>query len=176
MGSGVPGLQYLLHVGFSSCGSWALEHRHSSCGPWLVACGIFPDQGSNHVSCIGRWILYHWATRKGPSLHFWKESLFSCHVPTASDLIFSPWPYTQVIVLPSCVILPFTTNLHSLASLVAQMVKNLPAMQESQVQSLGQEDPWKRKWQSSAVFFPRKFHGQRNLEGYSPWDHKVGHD
>ena len=27
------------------------------------------------------------------------------------------------------------------ASLVAQMVKNLPAMQETQVQSLGQEDP-----------------------------------
>ena len=27
------------------------------------------------------------------------------------------------------------------ASLVAQMVKNMPAMQESQVQSLGQEDP-----------------------------------
>ena len=29
------------------------------------------------------------------------------------------------------------------ASLVAQMVKNLPAMQETQVQSLGQEDPVK---------------------------------
>ena len=28
-----------------------------------------------------------------------------------------------------------------LASLIAQMVKNLPAMQETQVQSLGQEDP-----------------------------------
>ena len=27
------------------------------------------------------------------------------------------------------------------ASLVAQTVKNLPAMQETQVQSLGQEDP-----------------------------------
>ena len=27
------------------------------------------------------------------------------------------------------------------ASLVAQMVKNLPAMQETQVQSLSQEDP-----------------------------------
>ena len=29
----------------------------------------------------------------------------------------------------------------SMASLVAQMVKSLPAMQESWVQSLGQEDP-----------------------------------
>ena len=29
---------------------------------------------------------------------------------------------------------------HNIASLVAQMVKNLPAMQETQVQSLGWED------------------------------------
>ena len=38
-------------------------------------------------------------------------------------------------------------------SLVTLMVKNLPAMQETWVQSLGQED------------LP-KFHGQRSLEGY----------
>ena len=25
------------------------------------------------------------------------------------------------------------------------------------------------KWQLSPVFFPGKFHGQRNLVGYSPW-------
>ena len=31
------------------------------------------------------------------------------------------------------------------ASLVAQMVKNLPAIQETQVQSLGQDDPPKKK-------------------------------
>ena len=31
------------------------------------------------------------------------------------------------------------------ASLVAQMVKNLPAMLETQVQSLGQEDPLEKK-------------------------------
>ena len=33
------------------------------------------------------------------------------------------------------------THSKPLASLVAQMVKSLPAMQETQVQSLGQEDP-----------------------------------
>ena len=32
--------------------------------------------------------------------------------------------------------------------------------------------PCRRKWQSIPVFLPGKFHGQRNLEGYSPWDHK----
>ena len=26
------------------------------------------------------------------------------------------------------------------------------------------------------VSLPGEFHGQRSLEGYSPWDHRVGHD
>ena len=32
--------------------------------------------------------------------------------------------------------------------------------------------PWRRKWQPTPVFFPGKFHGQRSLVNYSPWDHK----
>ena len=54
------------------------------------------------------------------------------------------------------------------ASLEAQVVKNLP-MQETQVQSLSLEDPWREKRQSISVFFPGKFHGQRSLAGYRPW-------
>ena len=42
---------------------------------------------------------------------------------------------------------------------VAQMVKSLPAMQETQVQSLGQEDPWRRKWQATPVLLPGEFYG-----------------
>ena len=49
------------------------------------------------------------------------------------------------------------------------MVKNLPAVQETWIQSLGQEDPWRRKWQPTPVFLPGKCHGQRSLAGYSPW-------
>ena len=55
-----------------------------------------------------------------------------------------------------------------MASLVAQTVKNLPAMWETWVQSLGQEDPWRRKWEPTPVFLPGEFHGQRSLEGYIP--------
>ena len=41
----------------------------------------------------------------------------------------------------------------------------------------GQEDPWRRKWQSTPVFLPGKFHRQRSLAGYSPWGCKrVGHN
>ena len=63
----------------------------------------------------------------------------------------------------------------SWASLVVQRVKHLPSMWESQVQSLSQENPWRRKWQPSPVFLPGKPHGWRSLVGYSPrgrkeWD------
>ena len=39
----------------------------------------------------------------------------------------------------------FTALMECEGSLVPQMVKNLPAMQEMQVQSLGQEDPFKEE-------------------------------
>ena len=52
------------------------------------------------------------------------------------------------------------------------VAKNPPAMQETRVQSLGQEDPWRRKWQPTPVFLPGESCGQRNLVGYNPWDHK----
>ena len=32
--------------------------------------------------------------------------------------------------------------------------------------------PWRRKWQTTPVFSPGEFHGQRRLVGYSPWGHK----
>ena len=31
---------------------------------------------------------------------------------------------------------------------------------------------WRRKWQSTPVFLPREFHGQRSLMGYSPLGRK----
>ena len=52
------------------------------------------------------------------------------------------------------------------------VVKKLPAMQETQVQSLGREDPWTMKGQPTPVFLPGKSHGQRGLAGCGPWGHK----
>ena len=45
-------------------------------------------------------------------------------------------------------------------------------MQEARVQPWVRKIPWKRKWQPAPVFLPRESHGQRSLEGYSPWGHK----
>ena len=45
------------------------------------------------------------------------------------------------------------------ASIVAQLVKSLSAMWETWVRSLGWEDPRRRAWQPTPVFWPREFHG-----------------
>ena len=57
-------------------------------------------------------------------------------------------------------------------SLVAQWSRIHLQMQETHVQSLDGDDPWRTKWQSTAVFLPEKSYGQRSLVGYSPWGHK----
>ena len=49
------------------------------------------------------------------------------------------------------------------ASLLAQMVKNLPVMRETWVRSLGWEDPLRSVWQPAPVFLP----------GKSPWTEEA---
>ena len=58
------------------------------------------------------------------------------------------------------------------------MVKNPPAMQETQVQPLGQEDFLEEETATHAVFLPGEAQGQRSLAGFSPWSHKesLNHD
>ena len=53
------------------------------------------------------------------------------------------------------------------ASPVTQKVKNLPAVQETGVRSLGWEDPLEEKEMATPVILAGEFHGQRSLEGYS---------
>ena len=42
---------------------------------------------------------------------------------------------------------------------VAQLVKNLPAMQETWVQSPGCEDPWEKEMATHSNTLPGAFHG-----------------
>ena len=49
-------------------------------------------------------------------------------------------------------------DMYILGFLVSQMVKRLPAMQETQFQALGREDPWRRKWQPTPAFLPGESH------------------
>ena len=45
-------------------------------------------------------------------------------------------------------------------------------MQETQVRSLGQEDPLEKGMAIHTSILPGEFHGQRSVAGYSPWGHK----
>ena len=55
------------------------------------------------------------------------------------------------------------------ASLVAQMVKSLPAMQETWIPSLGQEGPLEKEMAThSSILTWKKSHGWRSLAGYTP--------
>ena len=55
---------------------------------------------------------------------------------------------------------------------MAQTVKNLPPMQEAQIQSLDWKDSWRREGQPTLVFLPGELHGERSLLGYSLGGHK----
>ena len=58
------------------------------------------------------------------------------------------------------------------AFLVAQTVKNLSAMWETQVRSLGWEDPLEKEMATHPSILLGESHGQRSLVGYSPCSHK----
>ena len=57
--------------------------------------------------------------------------------------------------------------------LMAQMVKNLPAIQEIQVLSLGQEDPLEKGMATYSSILAWRIPWTKEPGGlYNPWDHK----
>ena len=52
------------------------------------------------------------------------------------------------------------------------MIKNLPAMQETWVPSLGRKDPLENGVATQSSVLAWRIHGQRSLVGYSSWGHK----
>ena len=59
---------------------------------------------------------------------------------------------------------------------VAQMIKNLPAMQETQVQSLSWEDLLEKGMATHYRILAWKIPWTEEPEGYCPGDHRVRHD
>ena len=55
---------------------------------------------------------------------------------------------------------------------MAHTVNNLPAMQETEVQSLSQEDTLEKGRATHSSILAWRIPGQRSLVGYSPWGHK----
>ena len=80
------------------------------------------------------------------------------------DFISSDWDWASVYLgQGSCVITFYLNKAYLLlkfgASLMTQMINNLAAMQETWIQSLGEEDPWRRE-RPPIPFLPEEFHGQ----------------
>ena len=103
---------------------------------------------------------------------------FSENVFKSVFCIISPFPSTSYCKYHCsrhscllCFVFEVTSE-STWASLVAQTVKNLPAMQGTLGQSLGGEMPWRREWLCTPVFIPGEFHGERSLLSYNPWGRK----
>ena len=71
-----------------------------------------------------------------------------------------------------CIYIPICIHICNVilgSSLMAQMVKNLPAMQKTWVWYLDQEDPLEEEMATYSSILPGKYHGQRSLVRCSPW-------
>ena len=98
---------------------------------------------------------YHWSSMKVTFCYTWKYSGFYSFFFLFFLFVSSSWPFGFV-----------TGFIFAQASLVAQLVKNLPTMWENWVQSLGWEDPLdKGKATHSSI-----------LAWRIPWGGRVGHD
>ena len=60
--------------------------------------------------------------------------------------------------------------------MVAQLVKNLPAVMETWVQSLCQEDPLEKEMSNNSSILAWRIPCQKIPEGYRPWVARVRHD
>ena len=61
--------------------------------------------------------------------------------------------------------------------MVVQLVKNLPAMQETQVGSLGWEDPLEEGMATHSSILVWRIPVDKGVwQGHSPRGHRVGHD
>ena len=98
--------------------------------------------------------------RKSYPLVFWPREFHG---------LYSPWGHKESDTTEQ---LSLSLSSYNWASLMAQMVKNLPVVQETQIQSWVGKISWRREWLPTLVLLPGEFHGQRSLVGCSPWAHK----
>ena len=124
-----------------------------------VARGIFSGQRLNYRHLIGRWILNHWTTREVP--RFFLFNLFIYFSWRIITILWCGWfmlMYAKIgfkvakdknswvthgwkdFDMSQWVQLRPLLKWNSRASLVAQMIKNPPAMEETWVRSLGWEN------------------------------------
>ena len=154
---------------------------------------LHPQQYSKDLHFSAQALLLFFAVYSGPTLKAWmkeKEASKEREQPNPWHPAWrsSEWP----LVLPGnpnpepsawCTVdmskcLQMDDKM--MTSLVAQMVKHLPAMQETWVWSPGWEDPLEKERQPTPVLLPGKFRGWRSLIKWrsklkNKWSHYVVH-
>ena len=151
---GFPVLHYLPDFTQTQCPlSWWWHPTISSSVSRFSCLQSFPESGSCLMSQFISWDCQSIGASASESVRVFsrEHNGHSRHLlPTAKEIIIH-----MDIQMPS---------LHW-ASLVAQLAKNLPAMQKTQVCPWVGKIPWRRKWLPTSVFLPGESRGQRSLEG-----------
>ena len=91
-------------------------------------------------------------------------------VPRPQRISNEPSPSSVLAGLECSISHIYIYNIYT--SLVTLTVKNLPITKETQFDPWDRKKPWRREWFLTPVFLPGESHGQRSLEGYSPWGRK----
>ena len=136
---------------FDPVSLWGHSCQKGSCEEaWMITCkgSKQPEARVPTQNSTGSTLLTNHS-----ACNAWLLDMLYCWCRQTHFNLFHPW-------LPSFL---------GFGSLVAPIVKNLPAMQETRVRSLGGEEPWKREWKPTRVLLPGEYHGQRSLVGNSPW-------
>ena len=106
------------------------------------------------------------------------QSRSRTQVSCIAGRLFTDWATREAKLLFNFSVINSLTLRWGRVSLMAQWVRNPPAVQETHTTWFNPwvgKIPWRKKWQPTPVFLPGKFHWQRNLAGYSPgglkeWD------
>ena len=151
----------------------AINHR-ILCHPLLLMPSIFTSIRvfSNELALHIRWPKY-WSFSISPFDEYWELVSFRIHW---FDLLESPWnsqesspaQFESINSLALSLLYgPTLISVHdywkncnfdyTFAGKVMSLLSNMLS-----------RFVWRRKWQSTLVFMPREFHGQRSLAGYSP--------
>ena len=126
---------------------------------WWLA---FSKAGYLYIFCIIKFMGVNSVSKLIPLCHYCKvKSSQNKKSPLFIESLFYSPNYSHYGYFTHC------------PSLMAQMVKNLPAMWETQIPSLCGEDPLEKEMAT-----PSRYSWLENYisKGYSPWGHKVRQD
>ena len=135
--------------------------------PWAVACQG-PLSTDSFQARILEWVAISYS--RGSS-QCRDQTYISCVSYIGRQILYhcASW---EALRLGEVVVL---SNVQKSTSLVGQIIKNLPSMQETHVQALDREDSLEKEMLPTPVFLPGKSHGQRSLAGYMELQ-RVGHN